>query len=100
MVDSLNPADLQDAAKKYFTDARLVVTTVSDKPMPPEMAKSPTLSSFAAPDSKSSSAGAKPEFIVKASPLPQLTVKLLFKAGSAHDPAGKEGLAALTASMK
>ena len=99
MVDSLTPADLQNAAKKYFTDARLVVTTLSDKPMPPEMAKSPALSSFAVPDSRSSSEGAKPEFIVKASPLPQLTVKLLFKAGSAHDPNGKEGLAALTASM-
>ena len=48
MVDSLAPADLQNAAKKYFTDARLVVTTLSDKPMPPEMAKSPALSSFAA----------------------------------------------------
>jgi zinc protease len=31
--------------------------------------------------------------------LPQLNVKLLFTAGSAHDPAGKEGLAALTAAM-
>ena len=99
MVDSLTPADLQNAAKKYFADARLVITTLSDKPMPPEMAKSPTLSSFVAPGNKSSSDAAKTEFIVKASPLPQLTVKLLFKAGSAHDPSGKEGLAALTASM-
>ncbi|HEU0005238.1 MAG TPA: pitrilysin family protein, partial [Terriglobia bacterium] len=99
MVDSLAPADLQNAAKKYFTDERLVVTTLSDKPMPPEMAKSPALSSFGATDAKSSSERATPEFIVKASPLPQLTVKLLFKAGSAHDPSGKEGLAALTASM-
>ena len=98
-VDSLVPADLQNAAKKYFTDARLVVTTLSDKPMPPEMAKSPALSSFAVTDARSSGEGAKPEFIVKASPLPQLTVKLLFRAGSAHDPTGKEGLAALTASM-
>ncbi len=31
--------------------------------------------------------------------LPQLDVKLLFNVGSAHDPAGKEGLAALTAAM-
>src|SRR5262245_3468830 len=99
VVDSLAPADLQSAAKKYFTDARLVVTTLSDKPMPPEIAKSPALSSFGSPNDKSSSGGAKTEFIVKASPLPQLTVMLLFKAGSAHDPSGKEGLAALTASM-
>ena len=57
MVDSLNPADLQNAAKKYFTDTRLVVTTLSDKPMPLEMAKSPALSSFAVPDSRSSGEG-------------------------------------------
>ena len=31
--------------------------------------------------------------------IPQLDVKLLFTIGSAHDPVGKEGLAALTASM-
>jgi zinc protease len=98
-VDSLVPADLQNAAKKYFSDARLVVTTLSDKPMPPEMARPPALSSFAAPGGKSTGEGAKAEFIVKVSPLPQLTVKLLFKAGSAHDPAGKEGLATLTGSM-
>jgi zinc protease len=33
------------------------------------------------------------------SALRQLDVKLLFRAGSAHDPRGKEGLAALAASM-
>ncbi|MCI0423878.1 MAG: insulinase family protein [Acidobacteria bacterium] len=97
-ADSLVPADLHSAAKKYFTDARLAVTTLSDKPMPPEMARSPALSSLAAPNGKSSD-GAKLEYIVKSSLLPQLTVKLLFKAGSARDPAAKEGLAALTASM-
>ncbi len=98
-ADSLVPDDLLSAAKKYFTDARLVVTTLSDQPMPPEMTKSPALSSFAAPNAKLPSEGAKPEFIVKFSPLPQLTVKLLFKAGSSQDPTGKEGLATLTASM-
>jgi zinc protease len=98
-ADSLSPDDLHSAAKKYFTDARLVVTTLSDQPMPPEMTKSPALSSFAAPNAKLPSERAKPEFIVKASPLPQLTVKLLFKAGSSQDPTGKEGLATLTASM-
>lgn len=98
-VDSLVPADLHNAAKKYLTDAGLVVTTLSDKLMPPDMTKTPALSTFAPSNGKSPRQGAKPEFIVKASPLPQLTVKLLFKSGSAHDPSGKEGLAALTASM-
>jgi zinc protease len=37
--------------------------------------------------------------IVQKSPLPQLRFKMLFNAGSAHDPAGKEGLAALSARM-
>ena len=37
--------------------------------------------------------------IVVRSVVPQLNVKLQFKAGSAHDPNGKEGLAALAASM-
>jgi zinc protease len=36
---------------------------------------------------------------VQRSPLPQLAVKLLFRVGSAHDPAGKQGLAALASSM-
>ncbi len=98
-ADSLVPADLLSAAKTYFTDARLIVTTLSDQPMPPEIGQSPALSSLALPKERSSTAGRQLEFIVISSPLPQLTVKLLFKAGSAHDPAGKEGLAALTASL-
>ena len=39
------------------------------------------------------------EPLVQRSKLPQLNVKLLFRAGSAHDPKGKEGLAALAAAM-
>ena len=37
--------------------------------------------------------------MLQKSPSPQLNFKLLFGVGSAHDPAGKEGLAALTAAM-
>ena len=37
--------------------------------------------------------------IVQKSPLPQLRFKVLFTAGSAHDPAGKEGMASLAARM-
>ena len=39
------------------------------------------------------------EPLVQRSKLPQLNVKLLFRVGSAHDPKGKEGLAALAAEM-
>jgi zinc protease len=37
--------------------------------------------------------------IIQKTPLPQLRIKMLFDAGSADDPAGKEGLAALSARM-
>ncbi len=96
VVDSLTPADLQKAAEKYFTDAGLVVTTLSAEDMPAEMAHLPAL-----PSLSPSADGDKvePEWVVQKSTLPQLTVKILFKVGSAYDPIGKEGLAALTASM-
>ena len=37
--------------------------------------------------------------IVQKSPLPQLRFKVLFTAGSSHDPVGKEGMASLAARM-
>ena len=94
---SLTPADLQTAAKKYFTEPGLVVATVSQQPMPEAMAKPPAFAALAP--------GAAPEtatdvpFIVQKTALPQLKVKLLFRAGSAADPKGKEGLSALAAAM-
>jgi len=97
IAETLVPDDLQNAAMKYFSDARLVVTTLSNQPLPPEMAKLPALASLVS--TQSSREGPKLEFILQPSPLPQLTVKVLFKAGSSHDPVGKEGLAALTSAM-
>ncbi|MEW5977596.1 MAG: pitrilysin family protein [Acidobacteriota bacterium] len=95
VVDSLTPADLQEVANKYFTDAGLVVTTLSQEPFPPEISSAPALESLVTLPP----ALAKAQVIVQRSPLPQLTVKLLFKAGSVHDLPGREGLAALTAAM-
>ncbi len=95
---SLTPADLQAAAKKYFTDANLVVATVSQQPMPEAIAKFPTLASLA-PAAPGGGAAGDVDFVLQKTALPQLNVKLLFKVGSAHDPRGKEGLSALTAAM-
>ena len=117
--DALTPADLQAAAKKYFVDAGLVQTTLSKEPLPAAIETIPALASLpadapavaaepaAAPSaaaalaSPASAAGPavalKP--LVLRSKLPQLDVKLLFTVGSAHDPKGKEGLAALAAAM-
>jgi zinc protease len=95
VYDSLTPGDLDAAAKKYFIDASLVVTTLSQEKLPDAIAKLPSLASFlpavAALDAK--------QVILQKSELPQLTIKLLFDIGSAYDPEGKEGLARLTASM-
>lgn len=95
VYDSLSPEDLRAAAQKYVVDAGLVQATLSQEPQPPALAQLPALAAFAP------AAGAPADLAVveRPSPLPQVTFKLLFAAGSAHDPTGKEGLAALTAAM-
>ena len=71
--------------------------TPPDKPrdMAPWMIVPPAGAAAAAPAAMIPAANV----IVQKTPLPQLRVKVLFNAGSAHDPAGKEGLAALSARM-
>ncbi len=96
VVDSLTPADLQAAARKYLVDASMVVTTLSHEALPAGVASLPKLSDFSA---KAGAAQFASEILVQESALPQIRFKLLFAAGSAHDPKGKEGLAALTAAM-
>ena len=98
LMESLTPSDLEATAQRYFNDAGLVITTLSNETMPEEVAHAPALGSLVS-RSAGTAGSAQPEFLLVPSPLPQLTVKILFKAGSAEDPAGKEGLAALTASM-
>ena len=95
VYDSLTTSDVEEAARKYFIDEALVVTTLSHDKLPDELARLPALASFAS--------SAQPvdtsKWIVQKTELPQLTIKLLFDVGSAYDPKGKEGLAQLTASM-
>ena len=92
---TLTPADLLGVAQKHFTDARLVVTTLSKEAMPPAMSALPTLASLAP------AAGTAEELkiVTQKSALPRVDMKLLFTIGSAHDPKGKEGLAALSSAM-
>jgi len=98
LIDALTPADLQAAARTYLTDANLVLTTLAREPMPETIFPVPPLARFGSAV-KPDAPGTDVPWIAQKSPLPRLEVKLLFAAGSAHDPAGKEGLAALTASM-
>ncbi len=114
-LDSLTAADVQAAAQKYFVDNSLIVTTLSKDPLPAGIEKpvslatlTPTTAAAAAPAAPTiaplpvapaGSATPGTPLVQQKSPLPQLDVKLLFTVGSAHDPAGKDGLAALTAAM-
>ena len=94
LVDSLTPADLQAAARKYLVDAGMVITTLSHEPLPAAVGALPQPAAFAP-----AAGQARFDVLVQSSKLPQIRFKLLFAAGSAHDPKGKEGLAALTAAM-
>ena len=94
LMDSLTPADLLAAGRKYLVDDGMIVTTLSNQAMPAAMTVLPKLASF-----DGAAGDAKFDVLVQASTLPQIRFKLLFAAGSAHDPKGKEGLAALTAMM-
>ncbi|HVR44878.1 MAG TPA: pitrilysin family protein [Thermoanaerobaculia bacterium] len=95
-AETLTPEDLLAAAKSTFTDARLVVTTLSHGELPRETSTIPAIDSLAPPPA---TGAGELKLIVRKTQLPQLNVKLLFDVGSAHDPEGKEGLAMLAASM-
>ena len=97
VYQSLTPDDLLAAARRYFTDNRLVLTTLSRDPMPAAVETLPALASLA----PKTATGEKAEvpLVLQKTTLPQVNFKLLFTVGSAHDPAGKEGLAALSAAM-
>jgi zinc protease len=114
-LDSLTTADLAGTAARYFTDAGLIVTTLSQDQLPAAIANAPSLKSLVpagegGAKGPGQSAGLPGDGVVMrqvaALPLvrqksasPLINVKLLFGVGSAQDPAGKEGLAALTARM-
>jgi zinc protease len=89
---AVTPDLLNEVATRYLTEDGLVITTVSHE------AGHANLSVSRAADLQKTTAGSI-NVSVRPSTLPQLHVKLVFDAGSAYDPPGKEGLAALTASM-
>jgi zinc protease len=95
LYTQVTAADLQAVARKYFTDANLVVATLAKDELPADIGKLPTLASLLPAAATNSDV----KTVVLRSPLPQIDFKLLFAVGSAHDPKGKEGLATLSAAM-
>ncbi len=114
LYDTLTPDDLRTAARKYFTDSRLVITTCSHDALTADVARPPSIDSFATPavapepaapvadaikSATPTAGGSGPANVVLKNESPQIVVKLAFRAGSAADPTGKEGLANLTSRM-
>ncbi len=93
--ESLTSAELLRVAERTFTDERLVLTTLASAPMPEGFATLPRLVDLL----PAQDAGVEPKVLTVKSQLTQIDFKLMFAVGSAHDPAGKEGLAALSARM-
>jgi zinc protease len=95
--DALRTQDLQAAALRFLRDERMVFTTLAHGEYPAGLVATP---SIAAAEAAQTGAVA-PAFrtVDVPSPSPLMRFKLLFRTGSAHDPAGKEGLAALSAAM-
>ncbi|HVG24080.1 MAG TPA: insulinase family protein, partial [Thermoanaerobaculia bacterium] len=93
---TVTPEVIQQAAQRYFTNRNLVVTTLSQQPLPEAITKAPSIDALAAP---ASGQQAQIRFLEQKSVLPNVMMKLLFTVGSASDPKGKEGLAQLAAAM-
>jgi zinc protease len=94
--DVLTPKIVRDAGKKYLTANALVQTTLSHGNLPPEVG------ALAYPAGDSDAAlktSIDVPIIVQQAPSPIVRIKLQFGSGSAHDCDGKEGIAALAASM-
>ena len=94
IYDALTPRHLLDAAKRYATDSSLVVATLSRDSLPTGIDAPPSIEIPSPGAGQSGFATLQLD-----SSLPQVVLKLLFRAGSAWDPPGREGLAALAADM-
>lgn len=79
-VAKVTPADVQKAAQRYLVPEKSTVAVVHPKGQPLPEGKVPVVTLPVPND-------------------PNVALKLWFKVGSQDDPAGKEGLAALTASL-
>ncbi len=95
--DSVTTADLARISKATFQDSARVITTLAHGGFPVDLDQP-----FDGVEVRAARLGQLPalpllEEANAASPL--MTLRAAFRVGSIHDPAGKEGLARLTASM-
>jgi zinc protease len=91
--DKVTPEMIQDAANQYFTDERMIVTTLSQADLPEGDGKGSV-------DAKVKELQVAPpdlNTVLLRNASPVVNMRLVFNAGAALDPEGKEGLANLTA---
>ena len=97
IYDRLAPADLMQMCAKYFTDRRMTVGVLASKGAMPAGLQAASKTPLTGP--AAAAAGGDVKRLLKPSGIPLVAVRLLFSAGAANDPEGKEGVASLTAAL-
>ena len=93
LYPELTQEDLVGTARKYLTEKRMVITTVSHDSLPQTFSSPPKILEPKKVEKR------ELPYILQKTPSPLLRFKFLFNAGSSNDFSSKEGIAALTASM-
>ncbi len=96
LYDTITPKDIKKMANTYFTDKNLVTVTLAHGELPPVENKTGSVDAIAA---RSSTSERHFTTVLKPGASPIVNMRIVFHAGSALDPLGKEGLANLTAAM-
>ena len=96
LYDTITPKDIKKMANTYFTDKNLVTVTLAHGELPPVENKAGSVDAIAARSSRSERHFTT---VLKPGASPIVNMRIVFHAGSALDPLGKEGLANLTAAM-
>jgi len=96
LYDSVSSQDVKTKANKFFTDNRLVVTTLAHEELSAEAAQTGSIDKIV--DLENMEVPAIETLLIKNSS-PLVNFRILFNTGAAFDPKGKEGLSKLSADM-
>jgi len=99
--DNISAQDIKRVANQYFIDENRTTVTLSDLDKIGDFAQEVNLNEAVAKIEKKNAQASAPKFAVldKTNDSPLIDVNFLFYTGAAADPAGKKGVAALTARM-
>jgi len=94
--EALTPADLARISRETFRDGGRIIATLCKGPLPEGLK-----ADFPGVEARAAKLAQLPALALleEPSPSPLVNLDLVFRAGSVDDPAGREGLAALSAAM-